>query len=65
MKAISFAQENDCLLFETSALTNENIESAFEKLITTILNKIENGEVADGDYSARKHVASLSTDRLL
>ena len=28
-----FAQENDCLLFETSALTGENVENAFYKIV--------------------------------
>ena len=47
-------------------MTGENIESAFDKLIQTILNKIDNGDIEDGMYdAARKHVASLSTDRLL
>ena len=32
LQASGFAQENECLLFETSALTGENIENAFLKL---------------------------------
>ena len=31
--ACGFAQENECLLFETSALTGENIDNAMNKLV--------------------------------
>ena len=33
MRAGNFAQENECLLFEISALTGENVENAFYKLV--------------------------------
>ena len=33
LQASQFAQENDCLLYETSALTGENVENAFYKLV--------------------------------
>jgi Ras-related protein Rab-4B len=39
LQATNYAQENDSLLFETSSLTGENIENAFNKLTETILNK--------------------------
>ena len=52
--ACVFAQENECLLFETSALTGENIDNAFEKLAQNILNKMESGLIADDDFSVRK-----------
>ena len=29
----SFAQENECLMFETSAMTGENVENAFYKIV--------------------------------
>ena len=56
LTASGFAQENESLLFETSALTGENVEMAFTKLVETILNKYEAGLIEDGDYSARSHV---------
>ena len=40
LTASSYAQENECLLFETSALTGENIENSFNKLVQTIINKL-------------------------
>ena len=47
-------------------MTGENIESAFEKLVQTTLNRIENGDIEDGMYdAARKHVENISTDSLL
>lgn len=58
-----FAQENDCLLFETSALTGENVENAFYKLVQTILNKIESGQIQDSDYSIRRHVTDVTNSR--
>ena len=63
LTASNYAQENECLLFETSAMTGENIEHSFEVLIKAIQNKINNGEIKDDDYSARKHVQNLSSDR--
>jgi Ras-related protein Rab-4B len=33
IRASNFAQENDCLLYEVSALTGENVENAFYKLV--------------------------------
>ena len=58
-----FAQENDCLLFETSALTGENVENAFYKIVQTILNKIESGDIQDSDYSIRRHVTDVTNSR--
>ena len=63
LSSSQFAQENDCLLFETSALTGENVENAFYKLVQTILNKIECGQIQDTDYSIRKHVTNVTNSR--
>ena len=41
LQASGFAQENECLLFETSAITGENVDTAFNKLVQTILNKMD------------------------
>ena len=43
-----FAQENDCMFLETSALDGSNIEEVFYKCARTILTKIEAG-VIDAD----------------
>ncbi|NXX23915.1 RAB4B protein, partial [Podargus strigoides] len=46
LEASRFAQENELMFLETSALTGENVEEAFLKCARTILNKIESGMVA-------------------
>eukprot|EP00922_Rhytidocystis_sp_ex-Travisia-forbesii_P007825 GHVS01011582.1.p1 GENE.GHVS01011582.1~~GHVS01011582.1.p1 ORF type:complete len:216 (-),score=20.50 GHVS01011582.1:659-1306(-) len=43
LEASRFAQENDILFLETSALTGEGVEDAFVKVARMILNKIEDG----------------------
>ncbi|XP_078287085.1 ras-related protein Rab-4B [Rhinoraja longicauda] len=45
LEASRFAQENELIFLETSALTGENVEEAFLKCARTILNKIESGEL--------------------
>ncbi|KAL6471331.1 hypothetical protein MHYP_G00199810 [Metynnis hypsauchen] len=45
LEASRFAQENELMFLETSALTGENVEEAFLKCARTILNKIESGEL--------------------
>uniref|UniRef100_A0A8C4RAV9 RAB4B, member RAS oncogene family n=1 Tax=Eptatretus burgeri TaxID=7764 RepID=A0A8C4RAV9_EPTBU len=45
LEASRFAQENEMMFLETSALTGENVEEAFLKCARTILNKIESGEL--------------------
>ena len=51
LTASSYAQENECLLFETSALTGENIENAFGKLVQTIINKLSNDQITESGSS--------------
>lgn len=43
LEASRFAQENDVLFLETSALTGEGVEDVFIKIARMILNKIEDG----------------------
>uniref|UniRef100_A0A8C8EWX8 Ras-related protein Rab-4 n=1 Tax=Oncorhynchus tshawytscha TaxID=74940 RepID=A0A8C8EWX8_ONCTS len=43
LEAARFAQENELMFLETSALTGENVEEAFLKCGRTILNKIDSG----------------------
>ena len=38
-----FAQENDCMFLETSALNGSNVDEVFYKCARTIMNKIELG----------------------
>ena len=44
LEASRFAQENELMFLETSAMTGEHIEEAFLKCSNTILSKIETGE---------------------
>uniref|UniRef100_A0A8C0VCU5 Ras-related protein Rab-4 n=3 Tax=Passeriformes TaxID=9126 RepID=A0A8C0VCU5_CYACU len=48
LEASRFAQENELMFLETSALTGENVEEAFLKCARTILNKIESGTQGAG-----------------
>jgi Ras-related protein Rab-4B len=43
--ASRFAQENDLLFLETSAMTGEYVDEVFLKLAQTILGKIESGAI--------------------
>ncbi len=45
LEASRFAQENEMMFLETSALTGENVEEAFLKCARSILTKIESGEL--------------------
>lgn len=45
LEASRFAQENELMFLETSALTGENIEETFLKCAKSILTKIETGEL--------------------
>jgi len=40
-----FAQENDCMFLETSAVSGANVEEVFYKCARTVLNKIELGVI--------------------
>jgi len=45
LEASRFAQENNMLFYETSALTGECVDEVFIKCATTIVNKIEQGHI--------------------
>jgi len=45
LEASRFAQENELMFLETSAMTGDHIEEAFLKCAKTILAKIETGEL--------------------
>ena len=51
------------MLYETSALTGENVENAFYKIVQTILNKIDSGKIEDTDYSIKNQVKSMTNSR--
>jgi Ras-related protein Rab-4B len=48
IEASRFAQQNDLLFMETSALTGECVSEAFVKCTKAVLSKVESG-VLDGD----------------
>jgi len=63
LEASRFAQENDLMFLETSALTGEGVEEVFLKCARSILTKIETGQIDPekmgsgiqyGDSSLRK-----------
>ncbi|KAK6317021.1 hypothetical protein J4Q44_G00124210 [Coregonus suidteri] len=72
LEASRFAQENELMFLEMSALTGENVEEAFLKCARTILNKIESGEldpermgsgIQYGDTTThRSHISRLLED---
>lgn len=45
LEASRFAQENDLLFMETSALTGECVDEVFIKCATSIVNKIDSGQI--------------------
>ncbi|XP_078490061.1 ras-related protein Rab-4B [Ciona intestinalis] len=45
LEASRFAQENEILFLETSAVTGENVEDSFNKCAKSILTRIEAGEI--------------------
>lgn len=45
LEASRFAQENEALFLETSALTGENVEEVFLKAARSVLSKIESGVI--------------------
>ncbi|KAK3554084.1 hypothetical protein QTP70_019047, partial [Hemibagrus guttatus] len=51
LEASRFAQENELMFLETSALTGENVEEAFVQCARKILNKIESGFCCVGQVS--------------
>jgi len=51
MEASRFAQENNLMFMETSALTGDNVEEVFMKCARTIYSKIEGGSLEAGDHS--------------
>uniref|UniRef100_A0A803K1I8 Ras-related protein Rab-4 n=1 Tax=Xenopus tropicalis TaxID=8364 RepID=A0A803K1I8_XENTR len=62
LEASRFAQENELMFLETSALTGENVEEAFLKCARTILSKIES-EISVSS-SARQQTGELDPERM-
>ena len=46
--AKKFAEENNLVFYETSALNGSNIEEIFVKSATTLVEKLESGQLQDG-----------------
>eukprot|EP00794_Sanderia_malayensis_P019979 gene19979-21937_t len=72
LESSRFAQENELMFLETSAMTGENVEEAFLKCSRVILNQIENGEldpekmgsgIQYGNSSIRKTIQPSSDDK--
>jgi len=47
LEASRFAQENDLLFLETSAVTGECVDEVFIKLTASVLEKVNNGAIVD------------------
>jgi len=54
LEASRFAQENDLLFMETSALTGECVDEVFLKCATSIVNKIDSGQIDIATINAGK-----------
>ncbi|CAH2329662.1 ras-related Rab-4B [Pelobates cultripes] len=65
LEASRFAQENDLMFLETSALTGENVEEAFLKCARTILNKIDTGELDPERMGSGIHNVAVNNKELL
>uniref|UniRef100_A0A7S4PAY2 Ras-related protein Rab-4 n=1 Tax=Paramoeba aestuarina TaxID=180227 RepID=A0A7S4PAY2_9EUKA len=70
LEASRFAQENDMIFFETSALTGDSVQEVFGKCARQILSKIESGVldphvmgsgVQHGDSKTAREIASESS----
>jgi len=71
LEASRFAQENELMFLETSAVTGENVEEAFLKCSRSILGKIEAGDldpermgsgIQYGNAALRKTTTSSNTN---
>lgn len=68
-----FAQENgrtyisdmvlECLFMECSALSGDNIEEIINKITTTIVYKIDSGEISQDLILNSRSIASKPADR--
>jgi len=54
LEASRFAQENDLLFMETSALTGECVDEVFIKCATAIVHKIDSGQIDIGSMMQNK-----------
>eukprot|EP00033_Pygsuia_biforma_P002237 GCRY01002477.1.p1 GENE.GCRY01002477.1~~GCRY01002477.1.p1 ORF type:complete len:212 (-),score=37.61 GCRY01002477.1:769-1404(-) len=64
MEATRFAQENDLLFLETSALSGENVEEVFLKCSRSILNKIETGVIDPEQMGSGIQIGDATLKRL-
>ena len=59
-EAKAFADKNDLCFIETSALSNENVEGAFNDLINRIYNALKKKAAEETDYSTICGMTSMS-----
>ena len=64
LEASRFAQDNDLMFLEASALTGENVEETFLKCARSILLKIESGELDPERMGSGIQYGDASTRRL-
>lgn len=65
LEASKFAQDNDLIFLETSALTGENIEETFLKCARTIYSRIETGNIDPNRIGSGIQCGDLSLIRNL
>jgi len=64
LEASRFAQENNAMFLETSALSGQNIHEVFHMCARTILSKVQSGEIEDyGPSPANVNVTKEDKDR--
>ena len=61
-EAQEFADENNLIFFETSALTGNNIEKIFNESATKLVNKIESGEIQENTANSGIKVVNYQKD---
>ena len=62
-EAQQFADENNLIFFETSALTGNNIEKIFTESSTKLVNKIDSGEIQENMDNSGIKVVYSSNDK--
>ena len=62
VEAAKYAQENECLFFEGSAKTGENVEEAFTKLSNTVMYKIDSGDIPEDLVSSTQGKGKAKTE---
>ena len=61
-EAQQFADENNLIFFETSALTGNNIEKVFTESATKLVDKIDSGEIQENTANSGIKVVNYKKD---